>query len=643
MKKKLTVISLVAAICFAAVTSALAYNEAPMLRVMVAAGELPPVEGRIGEEPLVLEPLEEIGQYGGTINVFVTDVRPWQDLQESTERGGFLLRILPGLKIVGNLAKGYELSEDKKALTLYLRKGVKWSDGAPFTADDIIFTFEDMVWNEEVNLSNRHPLVKRIVKVDDYTLRFEGDESLGRMPLDLGTWYGGDWNTFHPKHYLKKWHIRYNPEADELAKEEGFDNWWNAFYYHWYYSPQKDLNKPTMQPFFLTESTTTIKLHERNRYYWKVDTDGNQHPYIDKVVATIVDAEVYQLKIISGESDIAFAFTKFTNYPLYKENEESGNYRVVSIPGVSASEVALALNVNEPDLALRKIYQDVRFRQALSLAIDRDEINETCFFGLAVPRQGTVLPDTSYYKPEWGEEHPFARYDPDEANNLLDEMGLTERRDGFRMGPDGKPLVLLVEYGTETSVTPLELVREYWEDVGIKVQLKPEEMTLFHQRKRSVEHGVIAHWLGAATELGNYTSDAEPWNPLDLGDHGYAQAWRQWLQAEQDVRLGQATLQDFEEGKLPGEEPPEEIKQLRDWVWERGKSEIGSQKYMELSEKIYDFHAENLYLIGTVGMAPQVVIAKKNMGNVPEAFGIALDWWGGLNVFVDQLFWRQES
>lgn len=491
--------------------------------------------------------------------------------------------------------------------------------------------------------------VTRIEKIDDYTVRMEMDEPSPLIPVKMTSWIGGSWVSFQPKHYLEKWHIKYNPKADELAKKEGFENWWEAFYYHYWWVQQKDLNKPTLQPWVFKKFTTTYKVFERNPYYWRVDATGNQLPYIDQIVCTVVDSEVYQMKVISGEADVAFMHTTLANYSLYKENEEQGGYRVVEIPGVMGSDLALGINQNKPDPKLRKIYQDVKFRQALSLAINREEINDSIYFGLAVPRQATVLPSCTYYKEEW--EEAYAQYDLDEANRLLDEAGLTKRdRDGFRIGPDGEPLLLLIEYGIAGTgggggdvTAPLELVKEYWEAVGLMVLLKGEEPSFFSERRGSPDHSVIAISLLCSEEISNYVNEAGDWNVCQAGDLGWAPTWGQWQRAKIEVETGKKTLEDFEGGNLPGEEPPEEIKKLQEWVRQRNQAKLGSRDYTELSQKIFDFHAKKVFMIGTVGMSPTLYIAKKNIGNVPKAYRpgqgapLTLNWQGV------QLFFKQQS
>jgi len=631
---------LVGVFCLLGITSALAvtYNEAPMLRVKVAAGELPPVEKRLPDEPKVVEPVEEIGQYGGTLHTFAINNLPWQDLTESPEVGSaWLLEMTMDGEIVPDLAKGYELSDDAKSLTLYLRKGAKWSDGYPFTADDVVFMFEDLHWNDKVETWNVVQAVRRVKKIDDYTVRFEMEEPFPGILVTLVTWMGSEWISFQPKHYLKKWHIKYNPDANELAKKEGFDNWWECFHYHHWYAPATDINKPTMMPWRFEQFTDTVKVFERNPYFYQVDKEGNQLPYVDRIISTISNVEVYQMKVIAGEADVAVTQTLVENYPLYKENEEKGGYRVAKVPGIAASTGTFFLNQNHPDPFLRGIFQDVRFRQALSLAINREEINNMVFFGLGVPTQATALPSCTYFKEEWA--RAYAQYNPEEANRLLDEVGLTGRdKDGFRTGPDGKSILLLVER-TEVwkiPVTIFELVEEYWKDVGLKVRIKTLSHALFDERCAALDHVIVAHPFVTTGEVANYAGPGR-----GLPGNKWCPAWAAWLSADEAVRTGRQKLEDFKDGKLPGEEPPEEIKQVNQWARQRGSTRFGSKEYRELSVKIYDFIAENLYSIGTVGLVPQLYIAKKDIGNIPKVFPLTEEDPSGLFNEAQQLFWKQ--
>ena len=360
------------------------------------------------------------------------------------------------------------------------------------------------------------------------------------------------------------------------------------------------------------------------------------------MVAAIVDKEVYQLKVISGETDVAYVQTSFEDFSLYKENEARGDYRVIPVPGIYGSEVMFGLNQNDPDPAMRALFQDLRFRRALSLAVNRAEINDIVYYGLLVPRQATILPSASFFEEEWAQA--YAQYDPDMANGLLDEMGLTARDgDGFRIGDDGQAVLLLVEYSTGELVDPtttLELVKEYWETIGLKVLLKPLERTLMIQRQQSADHGIIVSPLSDTSEIASMMERAVHFLPPG-NTASWAYDWGTWLRADREIRLGSKTLADFEGGMMPGEEPPAQIMELATWVEGRERLDIGSPEYLELSRKIYAFHADNLYMIGTVGMAPTLYIAKNSIGNVPTEYPPPRSWAGDLTSYADQLFFKQ--
>ena len=625
-----------------AATPAGKYQEAPMLAALVAAGELPPVDQRLPEVPSVADLVPEIGRYGGTLNVFSVNERPWNDLTaESVDNGSSnLLQFTPEGGIIPDLALSYELADDAKSMTLALRKGTKWSDGEPFTADDIVFVFQDMHWHPEVETWAILSGVSRVTKIDDYHVRYEMDDPYPVLEVQLGAWPGSQWVSFHPKHYLKKWHINHNPDANAVAKEEGFEDWTRAFHYHFWWSPKKDIEQPTMMPWRFTNFTTTVRTYERNPYYFQVDAEGNQLPYIDTIVSTLVDRETYQLKAISGEADIAFMRTSVDNWSLYKQNESSGGYTVTGAPGILSADLGLALNQNHDDPELRALFQDVRFRRALSVAIDRDDLNKAIYLGLGTPLQATMLPSTTFYKEEWGQAH--TEYDPDKANGLLDDVGLSERdRDGFRIGPGGDALLVTIEWSNTLSTPPaaFELIKEYWEEVGVKVGLRPVENSLFSERGDSTDHAFRARKMETVEEVAFYL---EP-NRADVGGLGFAwaPAWEQWLQANDDIEAGKNTLADFADGKLPGEEPPQEMKDLHRWVGELSTTRFGSSEFRALAQQIWDLHAANLYIIGTVGLQPVPVLAKDNLGNVRTSFPMAADYAGNLGIDAQHLFWRQ--
>jgi peptide/nickel transport system substrate-binding protein len=608
------------------------YGEAPMLTAMVTAGALPKVEDRLPVEPRVITPLSEIGKYGGTLRVFDPETNAWGDLQEAPARGPFLLAFNKDGSSSGDIAREVVFSADKKVMTFHLRPGMKWSDGAPLNADDMMFMYFDL--HKEDRLATWGGLIDAAIsmeKLDDYTIRVTWANPTPTAVISLADWPGSDWGALAPKHYLQQYHIKYNPDADKLATQKGFKTWVELMTWSLPYGgTQIDLSRPVLQPWFLKETSTTSKLFERNPYYHIVDTAGNQLPYVDRITTQVVDAETYTLKIIGGESDIAFSLTTLSNFPLYKENEKAGGYTVTLVPGPSACEPCLYFNPFHPDPVIGKLMNDVRFRQALSVAINRAEINELLFFGQAIPRQATVLQSASYFKQAWADA--YAQYDPAMANRLLDQAGLTKKdANGIRIMSDGRPLSLTIEWNSPLNDKVLELVSEYWKDVGVDVQIKFMERGLWRTRREANQWDIEAEPHGGR-EIEMYAGGGS-FNVSGL----FVSPWAQWLAADTAIKAGTATLATYN-GVMPGIEPPAEIKAQRAAHVEKATYGMENPQYRAAAAKAFEIQSQLLWLIGTVGGSPIPVIAKNNVGNVPKE----LPLWGSapvtLNFFSNQLY-----
>ena len=258
------------------------------------------------------------------------------------------------------MAKGYLLAPDNMSFTLFLREGMKWSDGSPFTAHDFTFKFYDMFKQDEVETWGIRSQVDEVVAVDDYTVRYDFSRPFPAFLLDMVHWRSSDWMLYSPKEYLSKWHITYNEDANTLAKEEGFENWGEAFNNHASFRPTHDIERPRVDPWMFTEQTTTIRAFVRNPFFHQVDQAGNQLPYVDKIVSELVEKETYDLKIIAGEADVAFLSATLDNYTLYKQNEEAGNYVVTLIPGVGATRRRM-LQPQPPRPGTRELYNTSSF------------------------------------------------------------------------------------------------------------------------------------------------------------------------------------------------------------------------------------------------------------------------------------------
>jgi len=609
----------------------LKFEEAPMLRTKVAAGELPPIEQRLPEEPLVIEPVEEIGQYGGTMHV---SNFACPNLDDAIHAVGYetFFRIEPdGATLSPNIAKDWELSEDGKSLILYLRKGMKWSDGMPFTADDIMFWYEDILLNKEITPVTPKVFcpggeVMKMEKIDDFTVKLNFSAPYP-LVVKILAHAKGMLFTRYPKHYLKEFHTKYNPKANELAEKEGFEVWYRLFSIksEGHNSIPMNPDLPTLAPFKLKKRETDLFIWERNPYFWQVDTEGNQLPYIDGVILTPVgNAEMLNAKIVTGEVDFAVQHTAVVDYPLYMENAEKGDYRVLLYKTLAPAEVYYQPNQTSKDPILRKIFQDVRFRQALSLAINRDEINETIYFGKAIPRQMTVLPSCSYFEPEFAKA--YAQYDPEEANRLLDEMGLEwDKNHEYRLRPDGKRLSWTfewVERATPRGATS-EIVKEYWKKIGIDMRLKEISGELAKERMPANEVDMTCWSSSGGTDI--MFLQWQWYAPVIVGwERSTWTAWARWY------------LTNGEKG----EKPPAKIKKLIE-MYEEMCITTDKQREIQLGKELCREQAENVWAIGTVGMAPVPIIVKNNLRNVPEEGFWGYDLLQYYAYHSEQFFFKQ--
>ncbi len=615
-KHKILGLTLTLALIFSlsAVAFAGEYNEAPMFKRLVAAGELPPVGERLPDEPVVVEPLEEIGTYGGTAHIYTTSVVHIWD--------GELVGMEPVLRIdrdyswgIPNVVESYDLAEDGKSLILYLRQGLKWSDGYPFTADDFLWVYEYEILNEELYpnpppwLTIEGELVK-MRKIDDYTVRYDFPEpyplilnflshAWGTQAGILGfSWYG----SFQAAHYAKQFHPDFigREKAIEQAKEAGYATW--VEYYtrkvpSFFGIPFYPDTSPTLAAYVCVEKGLDYWIYERNPYYWKVDPEGNQLPYIDQLILHhIGDINVITGKIITGECDYGGLAARASDIPLYVANAEKGGYRMLmwKWPGNSHIE----LNLTSKDPVLRELFQDIRFRKAVSLAINRDEINKTIYFGLATPSSYTVPPGSEYYKEEWAKV--YIDYDPDQANQFLDEMGLDKKdKEGYRLRPDGERLVIVLE---ATQAGPgQELIVEYCKDIGIDVRIKIETFGLFIQRSEANE--IDMRLEGGEFNLEPaFSTLPQYYVPMQWGwTSGWGVEWDRW----------------YSTGGEQGEEPPEKIMNLINW-YEELKLVTTKEARIELAQKILQSHADNLWMINIVNMTPSPKIVNKNLRNFPE-------------------------
>jgi peptide/nickel transport system substrate-binding protein len=573
------------------------YNEAPMLAEMVAAGELPSVEERLPAEPMVVMPIESIGQYGGTW------YRGWRGINDFHCYGRINYEPMlrwprdPRDPVQPGLAKDWKWSDGGKTLTLFLREGLKWSDGAPFTVDDIIFWWEDIENDPDITTAPHTEWVvagepMELEKVDDITiqLKFAGPNGLAET-VGLA-FHGNQWplgferfGFFAPRHYLEQFHPKYNSDATyDLFEEKA-----------WEYNPER----PAMTPWRITEWETGADhmVATRNPYYWKVDAAGNQLPYIDEVYFYLVeDNSVINTLALGGKIDMQHRGMSLANYPVFLENAVEGNYQAFLWTRANASHLTFFPNQSYPDEKYRELLQNFTFRQALSQAIDRDTINDVSYLGQAVPRTISVVRDSALYQPDI--ESIYGEYDPELAQSLLDEVGLSEGPDGMRTFPDGSELILVIEGNSQWAqdlLDAIELVAENWRAVGLNTSVELSTRDLYWPRACANEV-MIATW---STDRG-LVPMIDPIYQFPFDERSWmAPAFGIWYKA-----VG-----------AEGDEPTAELKELMD-LYDEYRVSVDPDEQLAIAKEIVRKTTERLNVIQTVGMAPAPVIVKNYFHNV---------------------------
>lgn len=604
-------------------------GEAPMLAEQVKAGKLPPVEQRVPDEPLVIQPVHEIGKYGGTWRRGFTgpgDVENGNRINASDKP---LFWDFSGTEIVPSVARGWEQSADGKTFTLFLRKGMKWSDGAPLTADDFVFWFEDLYSNKEIvptPIADMQPQGKpgRVVKLDDTTVQFQFDVPyyLFEDMMAGDTLIGGGqsvrqslkftFGAYSPKHYLSQF-LPKNSSVDEAnakAKEAGYENWVQYLHFKkdWALNPELPTLGPwkTIQPI----NTPTWVL-ERNPYYWAVDSEGNQLPYIDKVQLTLAEnLEVLNLRAVAGEYDLQERHIDIAKLPVILENQEKGGYKVHLDQAYNGSDSVLQINQSysaDPEVA--KWLTNADFRRALSLGLDRDQLNETFWLGVGIP--GSVVPaESSPYNPGPEYRTTWSTHDVDKANAMLDALGLTKKdSDGFRVRTDNGER-LRIEITTTQAFLPYpkqaEMIADQWRKIGIFAEVKENERNLAMTRIRNNEHHIFM-WTNGGTEL-LYLFPRHA-IPVDPTEAYMGPLFAQWYAS------------NGAQGKEPTDPNLRKIFQLF-----RGAAGQQREDRIKTAQEIWKILVDQQYGIGTVGQSPAfmgVRLASNKLGNIPSRVCIA--------------------
>lgn len=598
------------------------FQEAPMLAERVKAGKLPPVAERVPAEPMVWQPLNEIGKYGGTWRRAFTGPGDVENANRINASDKLFFWSADGGTIVPSVAKAYELSEDGKTYTLHLRKGMKWSDGSPFIADDFVFWFEDLYGNKEIvptPIPDMQPTGKpgRLVKLDEVTVRFEFDVPyyLFEEMMAGDTLIGGGqsvrqsqkftFGAYSPGHYLKQFLPKYSSveAVNARAKQEGFENWVQMLHFKKDWSLNTEL--PTLGPWKTVQPITSpVWLLERNPFYYAVDTAGNQLPYMDRVQLTLGEnLEVINLRAMAGDYDEQERHIDISKLPVILENQKKGNYTVHLDLGFAGADFLLQVNQSfKADPEVRKWLTNADFRRALSLGIDREQLNETFWLGIGTP--GSPVPAESMPQnpgPEWRKK--WSVLDVKQANALLDKIGLTKKDSGgFRLRTDnGERLrIQIVAIQAFLPYPKLsEMVADQWQKIGIQADVREYERNLAFTKMRNNETHIFI-WNNGGTELLYlFPRHAIPVDPTE-------------------AFMGPEHARYYASGGTQGDKP-DDPNILKIWELFSAAASLKADGRNRNAQEIWKILVEQQYGIGTVGQSPAglgVRLVSNKLGNI---------------------------
>ena len=617
----------------AAPAVAMDYVDPPSLTAEIEAGALPPIAERLPESPRVVAMdgvRRVIGRHGGQWRFMIHRSKDVKML--SVYGYARIVCYNEELELVPDIAEDVTV-EDGRVFTIKLRKGHKWSDGQPFTAEDFRYYWEDVANNDELSPSGPPRLMKvagepaKFEVLDDYTVRYSWSKPnpnflpalAGAAPLFI----------YRPAHYLKRFHGKYKDQY----KKKGEKKSWRTRNWASEHNRKDNLYKfdnpelPTLQPWMnTTDVPATRFVGLRNPYFHRVDPEGRQLPYIDEVALTVADGKLIPAKTGSGEADLQARNLNFSDYTFLKGGEKRHNFTVRLWQTASGAHLALYPNLNANDPEIRTLMRDVRFRRALSLAINRHEINQVMYYGLGIEANNSILPQSALYRPEYGDK--WADFDLAHANALLDEIGLTERGSGdIRVLPDGRPLELIVETaGEDTEQSDvLELVRDSWAAAGIKLFTKPSQREVFRNRIFAGETQ-ISIWAGY--ENGVPTSSMSPAEFAPTQQ--VSLQWPKW---------GQYYETSGQSGEAPDMAAAIDLLGLQK-AWLNATSHAEQERVWH---EILKIHADNVFTIGLVSGVLQPIVVRNSLRNVPQE--AIYNWNPGahLGIYMPDTFWFDEQ
>lgn len=614
---------------FLALGSFVHAKEIPMLAERVKSGELPPMAERLPIKPKVVDfesTGKSIGKYGGDLRLLMGRAKDIGQITVYT-----YARIVgydESFKLKPDIAEAFVVGEGRD-FTFKLRKGHRWSDGHPLTSEDFRYFWEDMVKNDKLGkrgiptallVDGKEPTFQVI---DELTFRYTWEKPNPAFLPALAA--PSPLYIYRPAHYMKQFHEKYT-DADTLKKmvEENDARDWTAL--HTRKQRQRRPENPDLPTLQAWQNTTpppsTRFIFERNPYFHRVDPQGNQLPYVDRITMAVVSKDVVAAKAGTGEADLQARYLQFSDVPYLKRGEKKNNYTTRLWSLGKGAQVALFPNLNAEDEVWRNVLRDVRFRRALSLGINRKEINEVIYFGLAYPSANTVMPQSTLYKPEYSKM--WADHNPEKANALLDEMGLDKRAaDGTRLLPDGRRAEITIETAGETAeVTDvLELITDHYRDIGLKIFVRSSQRDIFRRRAYAGET-LLSVFNGLDNALATPTMSPKELAPTD-------QAQLQW------PKWGQYTVTDTKSGEpIDMDQAMVQMQLYNQWML------AGDEQAKEaVWHNMLSGYSDQVFSIGTVNNSRQPVVVSNDLRNVPEEGVYAWEPTSYFGIYKPDTFW----
>jgi peptide/nickel transport system substrate-binding protein len=602
-----------------------AVKESAFLQAAVDSGALPPVAERLPANPLVITPFERVGQQGGDWNHALVG---GGSLSMVVRYQGYdpLVRFTPDWGgIETNVAESYSVNPEATEYTITLRKGHKWSDGQPFTTADVQFWYDAYFMDAETNMGGNAwwsagGEKAKLEVIDEQTFKVVFAAPNGFF-LQQMAWADQDQLVRSPKHYLEQFHIKYNPNADQLAKDAGMENWIAKFQQEVGYLDTnlyfQNPNKPMLTAWVFsreggsppganTERSTAV----RNPFYHKVDTEGTQLPYFDRIAYQMVaDPEVLLLKTLQGEIDMMDQYIATpANRPVLFDGQESGGYGFYVLKETAANVMAFQLNLNHLDATKRELFNIKEFRQAMSHAVDRQALIDAVFVGQGSPAQASIREGDPLYNEQLSKE--FTEFDVDKANQLLDAIVPDKDGDGYRLDKEGRRITIIFELDqTRTTFLDMfELAVPMFQAVGLDVQTRTMDRSLWEERvRRGREYDATAHQFGANSGIAAML-DPRFYVPIN-NNCFYSPAWAlYYTQPENEA----------------AEEPPPAVKAQQD-LYRKLVGTADPADQVEVMKQVLQGAADLFFTFG-VSLPPDGYgIVKTNMVNVikemPNSFG----------------------